>query len=88
MAVKLDDVLARVAGGAFEVEQQAVIERISGSIDDRDEMRLPGREVLWKFEGQSGDWERLRAGNSHHADGGLAECGGDGGDGVCEHRRW
>jgi hypothetical protein len=70
------------------VEQQTVIERCASGINGWNEMRLPWREVLWKFEGQSGDWERLRAGNAHHADGGLAEGSGDGGDGVCKHRRW
>jgi hypothetical protein len=30
----------------------------------------------------------LRTGNADDADGGLAKGGGNGGDGVCEHRRW
>jgi hypothetical protein len=35
-----------------------------------------------------GDLERLRAGHAQDADRGFPHGGGNGGDGVCEHRRW
>lgn len=88
VTVELDDVLARVAGRCFEVQQQAVIERISSAIDNWNEMRQTRGEFGGKFESLGGDGQRLRTGNADDADGGLAKGGGNGGDGVCEHRRW
>jgi hypothetical protein len=70
------------------VQQQAVIERIPGAIHDWHEMRQTGGEFGGEFESLGGDGQRLRPGNADDADGGLAKGGGNGGDGVCEHRRW
>jgi filamentous hemagglutinin len=77
-----------LSGGDLQVAGAQSASPRSLRVSNRDGVILATDMLRVQADSLGGDGQRLRPGNANDADGGLAKGGGNGGDGVCEHRRW
>ena len=90
VARDLDDVLARVGARPREEDRDGAVERLASIRDDVDDDRASRLlERVFGRRAKDGERDAARVGAAHaeDADPPAARRGGDGGDGVVEHRR-